>query len=63
MVYYSFKINNKEYIFRESENGFEISTEIGWLPQDRFIDYLVVNEKQNSLIDLAKIGLDRLLNI
>ena len=61
MIYYSIKVDGREYKARETEEGLEIGTEIGWLTEDKFIDYLLRNEKINALIDLASIGLDRLL--
>jgi hypothetical protein len=60
MEYYVIKIDHREYTLRDTEFGPEINTEIGWLGPDSFIDYLLVNEKTNALIDLAQIGLDRL---
>lgn len=64
MVYYVIKIDSKEYRVRlDEENTPEVSTEIGWLSAQSFIEYLIKNEKQNSLLDLAQIGLDRLLGI
>lgn len=61
MIYYSIKIDNREYLTRITPTEPEIKTEIGWLTADRFIAYLLKNEKQNALIDLAEVGLDRLL--
>jgi len=61
MIYYSIKIDNREYLCRLTPNEPEIKTEIGWLPAQDFVEYLLKNEKQNALIDLAEIGLDRLL--
>lgn len=61
MIYYSIKIDSREYLARITPNEPEIKTEIGWLPAQSFIEYLIKNEKQNALIDLAEIGLDRLL--
>lgn len=63
MIYYSIKIDGREYLCKLTPNEPEIKTEIGWLPADKFIQYLLNNEKQNALIDLAEVGLDRLLNI
>lgn len=63
MIYYSIKIDNREYLCRLTPREPEIKTEIGWLPCQSFIEYLLKNEKQNALIDLAQVGLDRLLNI
>jgi hypothetical protein len=62
MTYYVIKVDGREYRVKETEKGLEIGTEIGYLTADKFIDYLVRSEKQNALIDLAEIGLDRLLN-
>lgn len=61
MIYYSIKIDSREYLARITPTEPEIKTEIGWLPAQSFIEYLIKNEKQNALIDLAEIGLDRLL--
>lgn len=61
MEYYVIKIDNREYQVRDTDNGPEIGTEVGWLSESRFIDYLIINEKYNALFDLAGIGLDRLL--
>lgn len=61
MTYHSIKVDNREYKVRETDKGLEIGTEIGWLSADKFIDYLLWNEKMNALLDLASIGLDRLL--
>ena len=63
MIYYSIKIDNREYLCRLTTGGSEIKTEIGWLPAQNFVEYLLKNEKTNTLIDLAQVGLDRLLNI
>jgi len=62
MIYYSIKIDSREYLCRFTPTEPEIKTEIGWLPAQSFIEYLIKNEKQNALIDLAEVGLDRLLN-
>jgi len=62
MIYYSIIIDNRKYLTRDTPTGLEIKTEIGWLKAENFIDYLLKNEKENALIDLASIGLDRLLN-
>jgi hypothetical protein len=61
MIYYNIKIDGREYLARLTPGEPEIKTDIGWLPAQNFIDYLLKNEKQNALIDLAEIGLDRLL--
>jgi len=61
MIYYSIKIDSREYLCKITPNEPEIKTEIGWLTAQSFIEYLIKNEKQNALIDLASIGLDRLL--
>jgi hypothetical protein len=62
MTCYVIKIDNREYKAKESPNGhLEIGTEIGWLSGQSFIEYLYKNEKINALLDLAQIGLDRLL--
>ena len=63
MTYYVIKIDNREYQVRDTTKGIEIGTEIGWLTAQRFIEYLYRNEKQNAILDLASVGLDRLLNI
>jgi len=63
MIYYSIIIDKKKYLTKDTLNGPEIKTEIGWLSAQSFIEYLIKNEKQNALIDLAEVGLDRLLNI
>jgi hypothetical protein len=62
MIYYSIKIDSREYLARLTPGEPEIKTEIGWLSAESFIEYLIKNEKQNALIDLAGIGLDRLIN-
>jgi len=62
MIYYSIIIDNKKYLTKDTPQGPELKTEIGWLPAQSFIEYLIKNEKQNALIDLAGVGLDRLLN-
>lgn len=62
MIYYSIKIDGREYACKITPTEPEIKTEIGWLPAQSFIEYLIKNEKQNALIDLAEVGLDRLLN-
>ena len=59
---YSIKIDNREYQVKDTKSGPQIQTEIGWLSEDKFIDYLLWNEKMNSIIDLASIGLDRLIS-
>ena len=61
MIYYSIKIDSREYLARITPTAPEIKTEIGWLTAQSFIEYLIKNEKQNALIDLAEVGLDRLL--
>ena len=63
MIYYSIIIDNRKYLTKDTPAGPEIKTEIGWVSAQTFIEYLIKNEKQNALIDLAEIGLDRLLNI
>jgi hypothetical protein len=63
MIYYSIVIDGRKYLTKDTPDGPEIKTEIGWLSCQSFIEYLIKNDKQNSLIDLAEIGLDRLLNI
>jgi len=63
MIYYSIIIDNRKYLTKDTPMGLEIKTEIGWLPAERFINYLLQNEKENAILDLAQIGLDRLLNI
>ena len=63
MIYYSIKIDSREYLTRLTPGEPEIKTEIGWVSAQTFIEYLIKNEKQNALIDLAEVGLDRLLNI
>jgi hypothetical protein len=62
MIYYSIIIDNRKYLTKDTPSGPEIKTEMGWLPAQSFIEYLIKNEKQNALIDLAEIGLDRLLD-
>jgi hypothetical protein len=62
MIYYSIKIDSREYLARLTPGEPELKTEIGWLSPQAFIEYLLKNEKQNALIDLAEVGLDRLLN-
>lgn len=61
MIYYSIKIDGRDYLTRLTPTDPEIKTEIGWLSAQSFIEYLIKNEKQNALIDLAEVGLDRLL--
>jgi hypothetical protein len=61
MIYYSIIVDNRKYLVRDTPKGLEIKTEIGWLPTQSFLEYLIKNEKQNALIDLAQVGLDRLL--
>jgi len=63
MIYYSIVIDNKKYLIKDTPQGPELKTEIGWLSAQSFIEYLIKNEKGNALIDLAEVGLDRLLNI
>jgi hypothetical protein len=63
MIYYSIIIDSRKYLVKDTPQGPEIKTEIGWLTAQSFIEYLIKNEKQNALIDLAEVGLDRLLNI
>jgi hypothetical protein len=63
MIYYSIIIDGRKYLTKDTPTGPEIKTKVGWLSAQSFIEYLIKNEKQNSLIDLAEIGLDRLLNI
>lgn len=60
--FFIIKINNKEYTLRDLDYGVEISTEIGWLNPEQFLNYLIVNEKMNAVLDLAEIGLDRLIS-
>jgi hypothetical protein len=62
MIYYSIVIDGRKYLTKDTPTGPEIKTEIGWLTAQSFIEYLIKNEKQNALIDLASIGLDRLVN-
>jgi len=61
MIYYSIIIDGRKYLTKDTLTGPEIKTEIGWLSAQSFIEYLIKNEKQNALIDLAEVGLDRLL--
>ena len=61
MIYYSIIIDGRKYLTKDTPTGPEVKTEIGWLSAESFIEYLIRNEKQNALIDLAEIGLDRLL--
>jgi hypothetical protein len=63
MIYYSVIIDGRKYLTKDTPTGPEIKTEMGWVSAQSFIEYLIKNEKQNALIDLAEIGLDRLLNI
>ena len=63
MISYSIIIDGRKYLTKDTPNGPEIKTEIGWVSAQSFIEYLIRNEKQNALIDLAEVGLDRLLNI
>ncbi len=62
MIYYSIIIDSRKHLVRDTVMGPEVKTEIGWLKAQSFIEYLIKNEKQNALIDLAGVGLDRLLN-
>jgi hypothetical protein len=62
MIYYSIIIDSRKYLTKDTPNGPEIKIEIGWVSAQSFIEYLIKNEKQNALIDLAEIGLDRLLS-
>jgi hypothetical protein len=62
MIYYSIIIDDRKYLTKDTPSGPEIKTEIGWLKAESFIEYLIKNEKQNALIDLAGVGLDRLLS-
>jgi hypothetical protein len=61
MIYYSIIIDGRKYLTKDTPKGPEIK--IGWISAETFIEYLIKNEKQNALIDLAGVGLDRLLNI
>lgn len=61
MIYYQIVIDDREYACKITPTEPEIKTEIGWLSAQSFIEYLIKNEKQNALIDLAEVGLDRLL--
>jgi hypothetical protein len=63
MIYYSIVIDGRKYLVRDTVTEPEVKTEIGWLPAQSFLEYLLKNEKNNAVIDLAQIGLDRLLNI
>ena len=63
MIYYSIIIDGRKYLSKDTPSRPEIKTEIGWLKAESFIDYLLQNEKENAILDLASIGLDRLLNI
>ena len=63
MIYYSIVIDGRKYLTKDTPTGPEIKTDIGWLPAQSFLEYLIKNEKQNAIIDLAGVGLDRLLNI
>ena len=63
MIYYSIIIDDRKYLVRDTPTEPEIKTEMGWVSAQSFIEYLIKNEKQNALIDLAEVGLDRLLNI
>jgi hypothetical protein len=61
-VRYSIKIDNKEYQVKDTRNGPKIHCELGWIDPEKFIEFLLWNERMNSLIDLASIGLDRLIS-
>jgi len=61
-VRFTIKIDNKEYQVKDTRNGPRVQCEIGWIEPDKFIDYLLWNEKMNSILDLASIGLDRLIS-
>jgi hypothetical protein len=63
MIYYPIVIDGRRYLTKDTPSGTEIKTEDGWLPAQNFIEYLLKNEKQNALIDLAEVGLDRLLTM
>jgi hypothetical protein len=63
MIYYSIIIDNRKYLTKDTLEGPEIKTDIGWLSAQSFLEYLIKNEKENALLDLAEVGLDRLLNI
>jgi hypothetical protein len=62
MIYYSIIIDGRKYLVKDTPTGPEVKTEMGWVTAESFLDYLIINEKQNALIDLAGVGLDRLLN-
>lgn len=59
---YSIKVDNREYQVKDTRNGPRIHCELGWVEPEKFIDFLLWNEKMNSILDLASIGLDRLIN-
>jgi hypothetical protein len=61
MIYYSIIIDNRRYLVKDTPNGPEIKTELGWVSAQTFIEHLLKNEKLNALLDLAQVGLDRLL--
>lgn len=61
-VQYSIKIDNREYKVKDTRNGPRIHCELGWVESEKFIEYLLWNEKMNSLLDLAGVGLDRLIS-
>lgn len=63
MIYYSIVIDNRKYLVKDTPPGPEIKTDIGWLSAQSFLEYLIRNEKENALLDLAEVGLDRLLGI
>jgi hypothetical protein len=63
MIYYSIVVDNRKYLTKDTPQGPEIKTDIGWLSAQSFLEYLIKNEKENAIIDLAEVGLDRLLNI
>jgi len=61
MTYYVIKVDNREYKVRNTLFGFEIQTEDGWIHIQNFVEYLYKREKMNAILDLAEIGLDRLI--
>lgn len=61
MEYYVIKIDGREYHVKKEMFGLDIHTSDGWIHEQDFIDYLYRTEKTNALLDLAQVGLDRLL--
>ena len=61
MEYYIIKIDNREYQVKREMFGLDILTPDGWIHEQDFIDYLYKTEKTNAILDLAQVGLNRLL--